>query len=83
MCMCSNVSPRGTMGWIILSVIVLFPGDVLNGRSQNTEKVKHIRETIGSSYCVLLRLSIVSFFSKWELFLKERICSQRERILSF
>ena len=39
----------------------------------------HKRETTGSSYDYLQLRS----FSKWELFLKERICSQRERKLSF
>ena len=37
------------------------------------------RETMGSSSDSLP----LSPFSKWELLLKERICSQRERILSF
>ena len=44
------------------------------------EKVTHIKgKTNGSSSDPLNLPS----FSKWELFLKERICSQRERFLFF
>ena len=47
-------------------------GKVLQWHSQNTEK--HQRETtVSSNDSLQLRP-----FSKWELLLKERICSQRE-----
>ena len=42
---------------------------------QNTEKVTHIKKR-------LLDQVIIPFL-KWEILLKERICSQREQILSF
>ena len=49
-------------------------------RSQNTEKVTHIK---GRLLDQALSLFNCDPFSKWELLLKERICSQREPILSF
>ena len=33
-------------------------------------------------YCIKQRFTTITPFSKWELLLKERICSQRELILS-
>ena len=49
----------------------------LQWRSQNAEKVTHTqRENTGSSNDSLQLCP----FSKWELLLKERICSQRKRI---
>ena len=50
-----------------------------NGVAKRLKSYAHQRETIGSiKYSLQLRP-----FSKLELLLKERICSQRERILSF
>ena len=47
-------------------------------RSQKAEKDTHQRETTRTSSDSLQLCP----FSKWELLLKERICSQREQILS-
>ena len=50
-------------------------------RSQNAEtklRTSKGETTVSSNYSLQ-----VCPFSKWELLLKERICSQRERILSF
>ena len=49
-------------------------------RSQNTEKVMHIKGRLLDQAMILFQLRP---FSKWELLLKERICSKREQILSF
>ena len=50
-----------------------------NGVARMLKSYAHQRETAGSSSASLQS----NPFSKWELFLKERIDSQRERILSF
>ena len=49
------------------------------GVAKTLKSYAHQREITGSSSVSLQ----VRPFSKWELLLKERICSQRERILSF
>ena len=59
--------------------------DALSGldeqwRDRNAEKVPYIKKkTTGSSS----DFRQMRTFSKWELLLKERICPQREQILSF
>ena len=50
-----------------------------NGLARTLKSYAHQRETAVSSNDSLQLCP----FSKWELLLKERICSQRERILSF
>ena len=52
---------------------------IANGGDRTLKKNTHQRETTVSSNDSLQFRP----FSKWELLLKERICSQRERILSF
>ena len=50
-----------------------------NGVARTLKKYAHQRETtVSSNGSLQLRP-----FSKWELLFKERICSHRERILSF
>ena len=64
-----------------LDLTVLKPYTHINQwRSQNGEKVMHIKGRL-LDHAVILFYCIL--FLKWELHLKERICSQRERILSF
>ena len=54
-------------------------GTLSSGVARTPKSYAHLRETTGSnSDSLQLRP-----FLKWELILKERICSQRERILSF
>ena len=52
--------------------------DTLQGRSQNAEKVTHIKGRLLDKVMILYNC-----VPKWELLLKERICSQREQIISF
>ena len=52
---------------------------VANGVARMLKKNAHQMETTGSSNDSLQ----LHPFSNWELFLKERICSQGEQILSF
>ena len=49
----------------------------LNGVARTLKKVMHIKKRL------LYQAVILYPFSKWKPLLKERICSQRERILSF
>ena len=50
-------------------------------RSQNAEKIMHIKKgRLPDQAVILFQLHP---FSKWELLLEERICSQREQIFSF
>ena len=51
----------------------------IKGVARTLKKYAHQRETTGSSNDSLQ----LHPFSNWELLLKERICSRRERILSF
>ena len=51
----------------------------LNGLARTLKSYAHQRETTESSNDSLQ----LRPFSKWELLLKERICSQREQILTF
>ena len=53
--------------------------EVLNGVARTLKSYSHQRETTGSSSNSLQLLP----FSKLELLLKERVYSQRERIISF
>ena len=55
------------------------PRALHNDVARTLKIVAHRRETTGSSIESLQ----LRPFSKWELLLKKRICSQRERILSF
>ena len=49
-------------------------------RGQNAENVTHIRGRLLDQAVFFFQLRP---FSKWELLLKERSCSQTERVLSF
>ena len=51
---------------------------IINGVTRRLKKLRTSRETTGSSSDSFHLHS----FSKWELLLEERICSQREQILS-
>ena len=52
----------------------------LRRRSQNAEKSSAHQK---GDYCIKQRFFIIASLFKWELLLKERICFQREQILSF